>query len=227
VTVEAQPRVQLIAIQPVHDDVNNCSIQLMLILNNISELAHILVFSPASAWEEELNQIDLIKEIGRVKVFKSASSTSIMKVEVVFLTNFNVLEDQIPAIELNDTITCSNSSVELILTANSSVSQDLVPTSSIMIGFNHTFSEQPRYTTISLNSTRDEINLALKDLISWGCIEDENIYLNTDLYQTYEDGSLVRGHSFCGIQSKQNPSVVRNSNNAYELNSVPYVSNTC
>ena len=233
--VEAQPHVKLIKIQPAPNvtnvGANTCIVPLKVILDGVSKEANISAFSPASTWEHELNQIDLILEIGQVKVFESVSNTteftgdSTMTVEIVFLTYFNVSEDQIPLIELNDTITCSKPNISISLTTTSSVAQELVPTPSIMIGFNHTFSQQPRYATVPLNSTSHELNLTLKHLISWGCIEDEDISNKIDFYQTYEnESSLLRGHAFCGSQSKKNPSVVRNE--TFQLNDWPYVSNT-
>ncbi len=242
VNVEAEPHVQQITFQghssvmpsgPILDV--NCTVSVRVSSSSSSYTFSISAFAAASQWEAELNGISLVTQVGYVKVMKMGyvgdgadfwSASNSITLEIVFVTNNNVTESSLPAISIDSNIMCSsNSSVQLRLNVTNTVSQTLSVPSSFSLGFNQTVSRMPRFTSqVPTNSTPNQFEQRLKELLSYGCMEDDRISAKSDTYETYETASTTRTHphAFCGFQSKNDPRTVRSSD--YNLLSIPFVS---
>ena len=240
--VEAQPHVQLITFWPsasaqLDESVDiSCSVTLRLSKSGTTQAITMSPFAAASLLEAELNQINLVTQVGLVSVLKTgyqgspssfwSTNDAAINLEIVFATNYSVSEGDIPAITLDPSVSCA-SSLELSLNTSSTVTQTLTSTTSFMVGFNNTLSVQTRTTSqVSVDTTPKEFQQKMTELLSWGCMEEERISAMTDMYETYETSSTNRDDatSFCGFKSKNNPRTVRGSSDSYTLTSIPYVS---
>ncbi len=242
VKVEAEPHVQQITLQRFPSVIPNSMIDINYMVPvqiSTSASAHTVTmsaFATASQWEEELNKINLITSVGRVKVIKTGyeggaegfwfASNSTITLDIVFVSNYGMLESNLPIISVDSNVTCTtNGSVQLKLNVTNIVSQILSVPSLFSVGFNQTLSRIPRYTSpVPTDSTPAQFEQRLKELLSHGCVEDDRISEISDMYVTYETSSTTRTHphAFCGFHSKNNPGVVRNR--GYNLLSLPYVS---
>ena len=243
--VEAQPHVQLITFWPsasVQLDesvVISCSATLRLSKSGTTQTIMVSPFAAASLLETELNQINLVTQVGLVSVLKTgyqgspsnfwSTNDAAINLEIVFATNYGVSEGDVPVITLDPSVSCaSNNSMELSLNTSSAVIQTLTPTTSFMVGFKNALSGQTRTTSqVSVDTTPEEFQRKMTELLSWGCVEEERISAKTDMYETYETSSSTDrddATSFCGFKSKNNPRTVRGSSDSYTLTSIPYVS---
>ncbi len=238
-TVQSLPLVQVVTFEPSslypvsEGNSATCEVPVTLSTPATNTTITISPFFEASTWENLLNQADIVKKIGNVSVSVTgihdntnqswSSSDSVIKIEVVLLTYHGVTEREIPLIMLDHEILCLNSSLKL--KATSKVTQPLMSTATFSLGFNETLSGQPRFTyPLAVNITPEGLQMELKEILSWGCIEDDSISRGMVMYKTYETSDLNRTYptSFCGFQSEHNPTTIRSS--TYTLQSTPYVS---
>ena len=242
--VEALPYVQLVTFwpsAPVQLDESegiSCSATLTLSKSGTTQTIMMSPFAAANLLETELNQINLVTQVGLVSVLKTgyqgspssfwSTNDAAINLEIVFATNYGVSDGDVPAITLDSSISCAcNSSMELSLNTSSTVTQTLTSTTSFMVGFSNTLSGQTRTTSqVSVDTTPEEFQQKMTELLSWGCMEEERISAKTDMYETYETSSTDRDDatSFCGFESKNNPRTVRGSSDSYTLTFIPYVS---
>ena len=243
--VEAQPHVQLVTFWPsasaqLDESVDiSCSATFRLSKSGTTQTIMMSPFAAASLLETELNQINLVTQVGLVSVLKTgyqgspsnfwSTNDAAINLEIVFATNYGVSEGDVPVITLDSSVSCAtNSSMELSLNTSSAVIQTLTPTTSFMVGFKNALSGQTRTTSqVSVDTTPEEFQRKMTELLSWGCVEEERISAKTDMYETYETSSSTDrddATSFCGFESKNNPRTVRGSSDSYTLTSIPYVS---
>lgn len=198
-------------------------------------------FSNASELERSLNSLSALDGLGYVVVEKRGYdsspagfwlSDSPVEFTVIFLTRFGIPMATIPTLSISTSASCvsaDSSSIPLNLTVGMENIQDLRYPTSFDVGFNFSSQLQRATKPLPLTASPEVLRDELTELLSWGCVEEENLDEKTLIYENYESSGRGRRRdnstSFCGSYSDSNAfEIWSRSEQPFRIDEFSYVS---
>lgn len=248
--MEARPAVQRIIISsegegPLADDITSCTITMSVHGQGDVESVDVSPFNSAEELQDILNEVQVISAVGHVTVQKGGytglsgefwSSDESVEITVIFLTRLGlVVSDMITIAVSTENTSCiadNENSTQHALTVSMETVQTLSYPASYDIGFDISSQLQRRSQPLPLNASAETLRGELTEMLSWGCMEEDNLDAKTLIYEDYEDsGRGIRrdnSTSFCGLYSERNPYQIwsETGDEPFSVNEIPYVSST-
>ena len=252
--VAARPAVQRIIVSsegegPLVDDLSSsCTITIGVYREeDFLESVNISPFDSEEELQDILNEVESISEVGHVMVQKGGyngtseelwSSDEAVEITVIFLTRAGVAVGDMITIAVameDELLSCIADNENSTLLVVVETVQALSYPTSYDIGFNISSQLQRRSQPLPLDASAETVHEELTEMLSWGCVVEDNLAAKTLAYEDYEesvsedlDASRDNSTSFCGLYSERDPDELWSATKgeAFSVNEIPYVSNT-